>query len=145
MQKRMYTGSEHELAHHCSQGRSKNKASTSLYDSLMLVVACMVEEEVEKAMSLNDSLVLVVAAIVKGEAKIKHQRVVMTHWCWLWPPWSRENRKKTPPSRNDLLVLAWSREKQPTSLYNSLVLVVACMVKGGWWKGVEAYNLDVSN
>ena len=43
-------------------------------DSLMLVVACMVKEEVEKApMSRNDSLVFVVAAIVKGEAKIKHQ------------------------------------------------------------------------
>ena len=90
----MYTGSEHELAHHRSQGRSKNKASTSLYDSLMLIVACMVKEEVEKAMSFNNSLVLVVAAIVEGEAKIKHQRVVMTRWCWLWLPWSRENRKK---------------------------------------------------
>ena len=46
----------------------------SLYDSLMLVVACMVEEEVEKApTSCNNLLVLVVAAVVKGEAKKKHQ------------------------------------------------------------------------
>ena len=119
----------------------------------MLVVACMVEEEVEKApMSHNDSLVLVVSAVVEGEVKIKHQRVIMTCWCWLWPLWSRENQKKAPTSRNDLLVLAWLREKQPmsrndllvlawlrekqpTSLYDSLVLVVACVVKGGWWKG----------
>ena len=102
----------------------------------MLVVACIVKEEVEKApTSHNNSLVLVVADVVKGEAKIKHQRVIMTRWCWLWPPWLRENRKKAPTSRNDSLVLAWWREKQPTSLYNLLVLVVACVVKGGWWKG----------
>ena len=37
----------------------------------------------------------------------------MARWCSLWPVWSREKRKKAPTSRND-----------------SLVLVVACIIKG---------------
>ena len=58
----------------------------------------------------------------------------MTRWCCVWPALSREREGGAPTSHNDSLVPVWpvwSREKLPMSLYDSLVLVVACVAKGG--------------
>ena len=62
----------------------------------------------------------------------------MTRWCCVWLALSREREGRAPTSYNDSLVpvwTMWSREKLPMSLYDLLVLVVACMAKGGGISG----------
>ena len=76
--------------------------------SVRLWLAWSREKRKKAPMSCNDSMVLVVVSMVEGEAG------------------------KAPTSHNDLLVLVWLRERPPTSLYDSLVLVVAGVAE---WKG----------
>ena len=60
-------------------------------DSLVLVVAGMVEGEVEKATNKSYGLIGACAAcMVEGEVKKRHQQVITTRWCQLWPLWLRE-------------------------------------------------------
>ena len=89
----------------------KEKAPTSLNDSLVLCVAGIVKGEGRK--STNESLWLIGAVCGQccwGRGKEEHQQVVMTCWCWcglcgqgrsyqwifttcwcwLWPAWPRE-------------------------------------------------------
>ena len=93
--------------------------------------------------SRNDSLVLVVACIIEGEAKKRHQRAIKARWCSLWLVWSREKRKKAPTSRNNSLVpvvaciVEGEVKKAPMSHNDSLVPLVSCVVEGEVKKGTN--------
>ena len=57
----------------------------------MLVVGGVVEGEVEKATNESYGLIGACAAcMVEGEVKKRHQQVITTRWCQLWPLWLRE-------------------------------------------------------
>jgi hypothetical protein len=71
---------------------------------------------------------------VSKEGEGKHQRVVMTRWCWWWRAVSKDGEKRHKRAISDSFVLEVAGRvgrKTPTSRSDSLV-VVATGVRAGW-------------